>query len=97
MKNIIEQVRAIVAEAENMRNAYFHTPPAAAAGRRRYEEQHSHDRVEWAEGGHSYAAEFFVACSCNNVYARGAYEKDGKKTTLTAIRNSLERLERGVA
>lgn len=33
-----------------------------------------------------------MSCSCRKVYATGYYTKDGKKTTLTAIKNSYKRL-----
>lgn len=82
----------IIREAEAMKNAWFFTPPCHAGSRRSYERYHSHDMVTWTENGHEYTAKFTVNCSCNNVYAYGEYTKDGKKTTLTAIRNSYKRL-----
>ena len=91
--NIIDQIRAIVDEAAVMKNAYFFTSPSSASSRRSYERYHSHPLAEWVEGGHTYTAEFIVLCSCHNVYARGEYTRDGKKTTLTAIKNSLKRME----
>lgn len=90
---IINAVKAIVTEAETMRNAYFFRSPGSAGARRSYEKYHSHDRVEWVEAGHVYTAEFRVSCSCANVYAYGVYTRDGSKTTLTAIKNSLKRME----
>ncbi len=95
MKNaeIVAAIRTVVDAAETMRNAYFFTPPGSAGGRRSYERYHSAPRVDWNEGGHEYSAEYTVTCSCANVYAFGTYTRDGKKTTLTAIRNSLRRLE----
>lgn len=92
---MINQIRAIVDEAENMRNAYFFKSPGHASSRRWYEKQHSHDEITWTENGHVFTASFTVSCSCSNVYARGEYTRDGKKTTLTAIKNSLKRLEKG--
>ena len=89
----IKAVEAIVEEAASMKNAYFWTPDSCASGRRWYEKQHSHDIVEWDEGGHHYSAEYTVSCSCKNIYASGYYEKDGSKTTLTAIKNSLKRMK----
>lgn len=85
-------IKTIIDEAETMRSAYFFTPPGNANGRRYYERKHSHDRIEWQEGGHTYTAAYTVSCSCKNVYAYGEYTRDGKKTTLTAIRNSYKRL-----
>ena len=93
LKEIVHAVRRIVDEAERMRGAYFFTPPANAYGRRKDEQEHSHAKVQWKEGGHAYTAEYCVSCSCRNVYARGTYTRDGKETTITAIRNSLKRME----
>lgn len=92
---MINQITAIIAEAEAMKNAYFFTPPTSAGSRRSYEKRHSHPMIEWTEGGHTYTAQFTVSCSCKNIYTHSEYTKDGKKTTLTAIRNSLKRLMNG--
>lgn len=90
--DIITALQGIITEAETMKNAYFFTPPASANMRRAYEKKHSHPVVTWQESGHTFTAEYTVSCSCNNVYAAGTYTKDGKRTTLTAIRNSFKRL-----
>lgn len=93
MKNeIISSLTAIIEEANTMKASYFFTPPMSAGERRSYEKYHSHDEISWAEGGHEYTAAYNVTCSCKNVYARGEYTRDGKKTTLTAIKNSLKRM-----
>lgn len=92
-KHTLEAIAAIIAEAEAMRGAYFYQPPGSAGMRRWYEKQHSHALVEWSEGGHSYTASYTVSCSCRNVYANGEYTRDGRKTTLTAVRNSYLRLK----
>lgn len=90
---LIESIELIVMEAETMKNAYFFRSPVTASARRSYERIHSHDVIEWIEGENVYTAEYRVRCSCNNVYAEGVYTKDGKRTTLTAIKNSLKRLK----
>jgi hypothetical protein len=90
----IAYIADVVAVAEKMSNAYFFRSPGNAGGRRSYEKYYSRPAVEWREGGHSYSAAFDVSCSCKNVYARGYYYRDGVKTTLTAIKKSLERLEK---
>ena len=87
-----EQIAAIISEAEYMKSAYFFRPPCSASARRSYEKKHSHAEVTWFEGGHKYTAEYSVMCSCSNVYANGIYTKDGKKTTLKAIKNSFARM-----
>lgn len=88
----LNEIKAIIDEAETMRNAYFFRPPITAGTRRSYEKRHTHAETTWSEGGHTYTAEYVVSCSCANVYAKGTYTKDGKPTTLTAIRNSYKRL-----
>lgn len=91
-QNVTKAIGKIIEEAEKMRGAYYFIPPQNAGMRRSYEKYHSHERVEWSEGGHEYSAEYTVRCTCSNVYASGEYTKDGKRTTLTAIRNSYNRL-----
>lgn len=92
-KQTLEAIKAIIAEAEAMRGAYFFQSPGTAGMRRWYEKQHSHALVEWSEGGNDYTARFDVSCSCRNVYAQGEYTRNGKKTTLTAVRNSYLRMK----
>lgn len=89
---LLQQLSAIIDEADAMRSAYYFTPPYNASSRRSYEKRHSHPTIEWTESGHSYTAAYTVSCSCRNVYASGEYTKDGKKTTLLAIRNSYNRM-----
>ena len=82
----------IIETAEKFRNAYFWSPPNTAAGRRQMERYNNIDRVEWSEGDHNYTAEYTVNVTCSNVYAYGTYTRDGRRTTLTAIRNSYNRM-----
>ena len=93
MEEIIARISAIIEEAARMRNAYFFTSPMTAGERRSYERQHNHDMITWQDGKDTYTAAYTVKCSCKNVYAYGTYTKNGTKTTLTAIKNSLKRLE----
>lgn len=89
----IHQIRALIAVADHYRNAVFMTPSATAGGRRYEERLGTVPYFEWEEGGHKYTVCYEVTCSCTHVYARGYYTRDGKKTTLTAIKNSMKRLE----
>ena len=91
--SVVARISVIVDEAERMRNAYFFTPPKRASSRPSYERNHSHDEVAWSNGGHNYIASYNVSCSCHHVYAWGDYTRDGKRTNLTAIRNSLKRIK----
>ena len=92
-KEITAKIEAIINEAENMKNCYFWNSPATASARRSYEEKHTHEEISWTDGKDTYTAEFVVICSCKNIYAQGHYTKNGNKTTLTAIKNSLKRLQ----
>lgn len=96
MKDTINAIAKIIAQAERFRNAYFFNPPTSAGLRRSYEKNNSRPVIEWTEGGHTYSAAYNVECSCRNVYARGEYYKDNKRTTLTAIKNSYKRLCAGM-
>lgn len=93
MNELISKIEAIVNEAECMKNSYFFSSPANASDRRYYEAKHSHEEITWTDGNNVFTAEYTVSCSCHNVYARGIYTKNGNKTTLTAIKNSLKRLQ----
>ena len=95
--DIVATVAAIVETAERFRNSYFWTPPKYASGRGYMEHENTYREVEWVEGGRTYTARYYVSCSCRNVYASGAYTRDGEITTLTAIRNSLKRMQAALA
>ena len=82
----------IIKTAEEMKNSYFWNAPSSSSQRRRYEEQHTFDEIAWTEGGNEYTAKYTVTCSCRNIYARGHYTKNGKNTTMIAIRNSYNRM-----
>lgn len=89
----INAVRSIVKQVEKFKGCYFWQPEKLAGVRRSMEKRESRDTVEWTEGGHTYTARFDVECYCSHTEAKGTYTKDGKKTTLVAIRNSLKRME----
>lgn len=89
---ILTKIRAILDEAAQMKNAYFFRPLPTAHQRRSYERQHSHDVVTWTDGGHTYSASYNVVCTCSSIRAGGTYYRDGKPTTLTAIKNSYTRM-----
>ena len=93
----VAAVAAIVSEAEICKNAYFWSPGGSASTRRWNESRHCQPRVEWTEGGHTYAAAYHYRETCSCVYASGEYYRDGVKTTLTAVRNSLKRMQSATA
>lgn len=90
---LLNKLEDLFIKHEKFKNAYFFNPPQAASMRRSYEKRNSTELIEWNEGDTSYSAKFTVECSCKNVYAHGSYYKAGKKTTLTAIKNSYTRMK----
>ncbi len=82
----------VVNTAESMRHADFWSCDQNASLRARYDKEHSAGPVNWTEGGHQYSAQFRTSASRRNVYTYRYYYKDGQKTTLTAIKKSLERM-----
>ena len=93
----IATVAAIVETAERFRSAYLWAAPKYASSRRYMERQNTYGEVKWTEGGRTYTARYDVSCSCRNVYASGTYTRDGEITNLTAIRNSLRRMQAALA
>ena len=91
-KEIIEKIEKIIDVAERHKSSYFMYTPLRAADRRKYEKENTCEEVTWNDGGDVYTAEYTVKCTCGNMYANGYYTKNVKKTTLTAIRNSFERI-----
>lgn len=89
----IALLKDLVEIADHYRNAFYMTPSCSAAVRRYEEKKATVPEFSWTEGGHKYTACYKVTCSCAHVYAKGYYTRDGKKTNLAAIKNSLKRLE----
>lgn len=89
----IRMLRILVSIADHYRNAIYMTPPANASGRRQEDYRGTVPYFEWSEGGHQFSACYKVQCTVSHIYARGVYTRDGEKTTLLAVKNSLKRLE----
>lgn len=86
------ELEELIQIAEKCKNAYFWTPEQSASMRRSKEKYYSR-QVEWTEGGNEWYAETVMEQSCHNVYFHTNYTKNGKKTNLTAVRNSLKRMK----
>jgi len=88
MKNqkMIKELKNNLKEAielhEKMKNSYFWTPPSNASSRRSYEKNNS---FSFAYPGLTVDCE--TSCSCKNIYYSGKFYYEGKKTTLTKIKN----------
>ena len=93
MNETIDILELILETADYFKSSYFWSSPQSAKQRRYYEELHSVPLHYFEFGGHSYTVEYTVRCSCKNIYARGFYTRDGKKTTLTTIKNVLKKMK----
>jgi hypothetical protein len=91
-KSLVCALETLIETAEKCRHTYFWSTDNTAGGRHAMERKYSVPEITWTEGGHDYTAEYIMQCSCAHVYSWGRYYKDGKKTTLTAIKNSYKRL-----
>lgn len=87
-----DAIASIIAQAERFRSCRFWRPASLASARRSYEKQNSIPLITWSDTGRVYSAEFEVRCSCSHIYAKGYYNRDGVKTTLTAIKSSYKRI-----
>ena len=89
---LITALEQILESSERHKNAYFMRAIPYANARRAYERKWSVPSVAWTEGGHSYTAAYTVTCTCTTIRACGHYTRDGEDTTLTAVRNSYNRM-----
>lgn len=90
----LNAVRDILIQSAKFSRVYWWRPQATANSRREMEREESRPTVEWDESGHHYTARFDVMCYYGHTEAKGYYTKDGKRTNATAIRNSVNRMER---
>lgn len=89
---ILSVCSSIIATAEKFKNAYFFSSPKNASGRRSYEKFYSIPETTFVYNGDEYTVEYSVICSCNNVYAKGCYTKNGKKVTLRTIKKIVSEI-----
>lgn len=92
-KDIINKIEDLILMVDKCKGSYFWRPASSSSSRKWNEKNRAIPEFSWTEGGNKYTAEFVYYESCRNVYAYGVYTKNDKKTTLTAIKNSLKRLK----
>ena len=85
-----EELVELIELNDKFKNAYFWNPPTSASTRRYYEKQHSM-MLEGTFNGHDLDLTFTVDCSCKNIYVSRNYIVDGKKTTITKIKNMVKK------
>lgn len=92
MTTIINELKEIINTAEICKSAYFWRNNGNSSCRAYAERKYNRPEITWTEGGDTYTAEYSFRQSREHTYAKGIYTKNGKTTTLTAIRNSYNRL-----
>lgn len=88
----LSKLDQILRTHEQMRNAYWWNPPNTAAGRREFEKRCTHEEISWTENGDHYTAATKCTCSSANIYYKGIFTRNGKKTRVDVIRRSYERM-----
>ncbi len=91
-RETLSKIDNILRTHAQMRNSYFWNPPSVASMRREFERRFSHPEIAWTENGHRYTAETVCTCSVNNIYYKGIFTRDGKKTRVDVIQRSYERM-----
>lgn len=90
----IHKIRALIAVAEYYRNAFYMPMPPTAYGCALEELRGTVPYFSWNDGYHTFTAGYTVKCKYNHIFSKGFYYCDSIKTNLTAIKNSLKRLEK---
>ena len=86
LKQIKKRLAEIVNRHEKLSKSYFWTPNCNASGRRSAEKRNN-DKFETSLLNIS--AENSYRESCHNIYYHGYFYVDGKKTTVTKIKNII--------
>ena len=89
----IHKIRTLISVAEHYRNAIFMPAPRTMNEVIQEEICGTVPYFSWFDGNTKFTACYIVKCKENHIFAKGFYTRDGKKTNLTAIKNSLKRLE----
>ena len=89
----IHKIRALISVAEHYRNAIYMPAPLTMNEVIQEEIRGTVPYFTWWDCNTKFTACYIVKCKYRCIFARGYYTRDGKKTNLTAIKNSLKRLE----
>ena len=92
MKNTINKIEEFISTSETLKNAYFWSSPANAAGRRSMEDRYTIPEFTFTFNKDTYTCELTVSCSCKNVYVSKNITKNNKKTNITPVKNVLKKM-----
>ena len=91
LSEVKNRLAEIVDRHEKLSGSYFWRPNGSASSRR-WAEKKNNDKFETNLFG-GIVAENDYRESCKNVYYRGHFVVDGKKTTVTKIKNIIQALD----
>lgn len=93
-QEIINKLHDLLFRVDKFKNCYFWSSDNGNAKQR---ESYCHywniPTFSFYESGNLYTVKFTVEQSRHNTYVKTLYTRNNKKTTLTAIKNALKRLE----
>ena len=89
----IHKIRALLSVANHYRNAIYMPAPQTMNEVIKEEIRGTVPCFTWWDGNTKFTACYIVKCKDRHIFAKGYYTRDGKKTNITAIKNSLKRLE----
>jgi hypothetical protein len=90
LREMKKRLGEIVERHEKLQNSYFWSPNRNANGRRNTEKRYNDIYENKMYGIY---AENRYRESCKNVYYKGIFYLDGKKTTVTKIKNIISALD----
>ena len=90
LKEMKNRLKQIVERHEKLQNSYFWSPNKTANGRRNAEKRNN-DFYE--NNRYGISAKNSYSESCKNVYYKGIFVVEGKKTTVKKIKDIISALE----
>lgn len=86
----VNDLKDLVDQNSYFKSAYFWSPPSSASSRRWYEKNHSRS-LNGVFDGNELDLNLEISCSCKNIYVNRKYYVNGKKTTITKIKNLINK------
>lgn len=90
LQELKRNLEIAVANHDRLKNSYFWTPGSHASSRRSNE---SRNNFAYENDRYGISVENSYSESCKNVYYKGIFYVDGKKTTVTKIKNIINALD----
>lgn len=89
---ILSLICIIIGNHEKFKKACFMKGFDTYKERKAFNEKYTVPYTEFDYNGHRYSVQYDVKAYNTGIYVKGTYTKDGKKTTLTAIKNIYKQL-----